>query len=100
MILRVAVEGGWFHALDAEGSPKTAADLAQRTGAEELLIGNSYLTDVVTCSTLKLTNSVVRFMRALTAAGIVEEKGPQTYASTPITKALTIPKIYDGIKHL
>jgi len=39
-------------------------------------------------------------MRVLTCAGFVDEVGPQTYASTPVTKALTIPKIYDGVKHL
>ena len=43
---------------------------------------------------------VVRLMRVLTAAGIVEEKGPQKYGATAITKALTIPKIYHGLVHL
>ena len=39
-------------------------------------------------------------MRVLVAGGFVDEVGSQTYASTPVTDALTVPKIYDGVKHL
>jgi len=52
-ITRIAIEGGWFIALADGNTPKTAADLAKRTGAEELLIGTvrnicrSSMTDAV-----------------------------------------------------
>ncbi|MCJ1374212.1 hypothetical protein MMC20_005444 [Loxospora ochrophaea] len=75
-----AIEAGWFRALATKNSPKTAADLAKATGTDELLIA--------------------RLMRVLTAAGIVDETAPQTYAATPITNALAVPKVYEGLRHL
>ena len=99
-VARVAIEGGWFDALGTTDSPKTAAELAKMTGAEELLIGKYAIAMACMNSGLKLLAFVVRLMRVLAAAGIVDEKGPQTYGATAITKALTIPGIYHGLIHL
>ena len=33
----IAIQGGWFEAL-ADGTPKTAKELASTTGAQEMLI--------------------------------------------------------------
>ena len=38
---RIGVEGGWFDALGKGRGPKTAAQLAEATGAETQLIGNA-----------------------------------------------------------
>ena len=38
-IVRIAIEGGWFRALTEGDGPKTAAELAKATGADESLIG-------------------------------------------------------------
>jgi len=99
-VARIAIEGGWFNALATADSPTTAAELATMTGAEELLIGKYSVTHTCLISVLILMVLVVRLMRVLTAAGIVDEKGPQTYGATAVTRALTIPKIYHGLIHL
>ncbi|KAI9875694.1 MAG: hypothetical protein M1830_008092 [Pleopsidium flavum] len=78
-VTRVAIEGGWFMALADGDQPKKATELAKATGAQRSLI--------------------VRLMRVLTSGGIVAEVGPETYASTPVSKALTYPPVYDGVKH-
>jgi len=39
----IAIDAGSVCALAEETTPKTAADLAKKTGAEELLIGEIYL---------------------------------------------------------
>ena len=38
-VVRIAIAGGWFEALNEGQGPKTASDLARVTGAEEMLIG-------------------------------------------------------------
>ena len=42
-VARIAIEGGWFDALGAVDSPKTAAELAKFTGAQELLISEYFV---------------------------------------------------------
>ena len=44
-VARIAIKGGWFDALGAADSPKTAAELAKITGAEELLISKYSIFD-------------------------------------------------------
>ena len=44
-VARIAIEGGWFDALGTRDCPKTAAELAKMTGAEELLIGKYPIAD-------------------------------------------------------
>ena len=41
-----------------------------------------------------------RTMKHLSATHIIAETGPDQFASTPISTALTIPKYCDGISYL
>lgn len=101
VVARVAIEGGWFIALADGDTPKTATELAKATGAQHLLIGESLSLQMARDKSSADTQlTTVRLMRVLTAGGIVTEVGPETYASTPVSKALTRPGVYDGIKHL
>ena len=47
-----------------------------------------------------MTSHIVRIMRPLSAINLVEETDPDTYAATPITRAMAIPSIAAGHIHL
>ena len=67
-VVRSAIELKWFiHLLDG---PKTAHQLAELSGADYLL--------------------VVRFMRVLSATGMVKEVGVQKYENLPAGKVLAV----------
>ncbi|KAL8998443.1 MAG: hypothetical protein Q9169_002480 [Polycauliona sp. 2 TL-2023] len=76
--VKIALEGKWFEVL-ADGNPKTALDIASATGAEPRLIE--------------------RIMMVLTATHVVNERGPQTYAASPLTNILLDPGWANGIRH-
>ncbi|KAK5050495.1 hypothetical protein LTR84_003776 [Exophiala bonariae] len=76
-VVRTALELDLFNFLE---DSTTAAQLAQKTGAEETLI--------------------VRLMRVLTGYGIVAELGEHTYGRTPLSQALTVPALRDLNKHI
>ena len=77
---RFALEYGILNALCESGGPMTAADLAQKTGADALLI--------------------VRNMRLVTYNGVCDEVDHGTYASNDRTRFLTLPAIAGGFNHL
>lgn len=67
-VVRSAIELKWFvHLLDG---PKTAHELAELSGADRLL--------------------VVRFMRVLSATGMIKEVGIQKYENMPAAKVLAV----------
>lgn len=67
-VVRSAIELKWFnHLLDG---PKTANELADLSGADHLL--------------------VVRFMRVLSATGMIKEVGVQRYENLPAAKVLAV----------
>lgn len=74
----VAIQAGWLAAL-ADGAPKTAADIAAVTASEPEL--------------------VARILRVLTATGVIDERGPKTYAVNPISQTLLDPGWTNGLKH-
>jgi hypothetical protein len=77
---RFALEYGILNALCESSGPITAADLAQKTGADALLI--------------------VRNMRLVTHNGVCDEVEHGTYASNDRTRFLTLPAIAGGFNHL
>ena len=77
---RFALEYGILNALCESGGPMTAADLAQKTGADALLI--------------------VRNMRLVTYNGVCDEVDHGTYAPNDRTRFLTLPAIAGGFNHL
>ncbi|KAH0848344.1 Demethylsterigmatocystin 6-O-methyltransferase [Fonsecaea pedrosoi] len=76
-VVRTALELDLFNLL---GQSTTASELAQKTGADVTLI--------------------VRLMRVLTGFHIVAELGEETYAATPVSRALTMPATADLNKHI
>ncbi|KIW97559.1 uncharacterized protein Z519_01143 [Cladophialophora bantiana CBS 173.52] len=76
-VVRTALELDLFNLL---GESTTAFELAQKTGADVTLI--------------------VRLMRVLTGFHIVSELGEETYAATPVSRALTMPATADLNKHI
>ncbi|OAP63286.1 hypothetical protein AYL99_02513 [Fonsecaea erecta] len=76
-VVRTALELDLFNLL---GQSTTASELAQKTGADVTLI--------------------VRIMRVLTGFHIVSELGEETYAATPVSRALTMPATADLNKHI
>ncbi|KIY03531.1 uncharacterized protein Z520_00222 [Fonsecaea multimorphosa CBS 102226] len=75
-VVRTALELDLFNLL---GQSTTASELAQKAGADVTLI--------------------VRIMRVLTGFHIVSELGEETYAATPVSRALTMPATADLNKH-
>ncbi|KAA6411723.1 MAG: hypothetical protein FRX48_05004 [Lasallia pustulata] len=79
MALRLGIDLGLFHILvEQNGKPVSAAELAERSRAELLLI--------------------VRIMRVISAIGFAAEAHEQSYVSTPLTKAITIPSLEAAVK--
>ncbi|KUJ10333.1 S-adenosyl-L-methionine-dependent methyltransferase [Mollisia scopiformis] len=78
-VVRLAVEMGLPHAL-VEGKTMTAAELAQKSGADHLL--------------------TVRVMRVLVAMDICDEIGEEHYESNPTTEALATPTWSGGMRYL
>lgn len=80
LCIRVAIELGILQAIAAKGGkPITAASLAQDLNVDELLI--------------------IRTMRPITHARIVNETGPATYSSNATTALITTPGGIGGEKH-
>lgn len=78
MCVRVALGLGLFDIL-VEKSPQTVSEIASLSRGEELLI--------------------LRLLRSLAAMGFVSEVGEDTFAATPVTKALTIAHVKAGVVH-
>ncbi|MCJ1255477.1 hypothetical protein MMC24_003293 [Lignoscripta atroalba] len=76
---RVAIDLGLYNIIAEGDNPKSAVELASISGGEQLLI--------------------VRIMRVLAAMGFVAEVDEQSYASTPITRAMAVPPLQAGHKH-
>lgn len=76
----VLIRCGVVTDLVAAGKPKTAKELAESTGAAEMLI--------------------IRMMRPLTAFGVFREVDVYTYESTPISQVLTAPHLLGGYQFL
>jgi len=79
IVVRTAIEGGWFDYLMKAGKSVTADELSKAIGAE--------------------TGLITRYMRVLIAEGMVGETGPDTYAPSRTTVAYTIPGLKDAIIH-
>lgn len=79
VVVRTAIEGGWFEYLLKAGKPVTADELSKATGAEKGL--------------------VTRYMSVLIAEGIVSETGLETYAPGKNMLAYTIPGLKDAVIH-
>ena len=94
--MRTALELDLFNLL---GESTTASELANRTGADETLIGVPV--SVAKTSPASLTNPefAVRMMRVLTGFNIVSEIEEHKYAHTPLSRALTMPATADLNKH-
>jgi len=67
--IRVCQEWGILQALAARKAPMTAAELSQETSVDELMI--------------------VRIIRLVVHAGLVDEIGPSTYMANPATSFAT-----------
>ncbi|KAK5128868.1 hypothetical protein LTR85_000201 [Meristemomyces frigidus] len=79
--IRFAIEYGIVQTISAKlGEPVSAAELAQTSGAEELLI--------------------IRTMRLVTHDGVCDEVGHGIYAANDRTKFLTMPAILGGFTHV
>lgn len=76
----VLIRCGVVTDLVAAGKPKTAKELAESTGAAEMLI--------------------IRMMRPLTAFGVFREVDVYTYESTPISQILTAPPLIGGYQFM
>lgn len=76
MAIRVCIDLKVFAMLSEAKGPMTSADLAQSTGAEELLLK--------------------RFMRAICAINFADEVGLNTYAANAITKTIALPTLEAG----
>ncbi|CRG86000.1 Demethylsterigmatocystin 6-O-methyltransferase [Talaromyces islandicus] len=71
-----SIKLGLFKALSKDDKPKTAAQLAETTGAEPVFLS--------------------RILKHLGAMGVINETGPDTYKPTNFAKTLTIQKYADG----
>ncbi|MCJ1321078.1 hypothetical protein MMC15_006420 [Xylographa vitiligo] len=79
MSLRMGVELRLFHFLvEHNGRPVSAADLADFSNAELLL--------------------VIRVMRVISTTGFAKEVGMQSYIATPLTVAITTPALEGAMK--
>ncbi|TVY78546.1 O-methyltransferase lepI [Lachnellula suecica] len=79
MSLRVGIDLRLFHLLvESNGKPLSAAELAEKSNAEELL--------------------VVRLMRVLCSIGFAAEAGEQSYVATDLTRAITKPSLEAALK--
>ncbi|KIJ48665.1 hypothetical protein M422DRAFT_777827 [Sphaerobolus stellatus SS14] len=78
--LMVMMQMGVINDLVKGGKPKTAKELSTSCGGDEMLI--------------------IRMMRPLVALGICHETDVQTYASTPVSEALTTPALSGGFQYM
>jgi hypothetical protein len=78
--LMVLIRAGVVKDLVTAGKPKTAKELADSTGAAEMLI--------------------IRMMRPLVALGVFRETDNYTYDSTPISQTLMAPPLISGYQFM
>lgn len=76
---KIAIDLKLFEELVARKRPMTIQDLAQATGAQDVLLG--------------------RILRYLAAFNLIVEAGVDQFEATPITHALTVPGFAAGVKH-
>lgn len=94
--IRVALEKSFFHVIAARGGKHiTASEISKVTGADELLTSES--TDIDD-RTLLIFN-IVRIMRIITAIGLCDEVGPQTYSANEKTRFKILPGAIGAEKH-
>ncbi|KAL1983736.1 hypothetical protein VTN96DRAFT_9992 [Rasamsonia emersonii] len=74
--IEIAIDLGVFKVLAKDEKPKSAAELAEATGAEPVFLS--------------------RILKHLAAMGVIYERGPDVYAATNFAKTLTIQKYGDG----
>jgi hypothetical protein len=79
VVIRTAIEVGWFDYLLNAGKPVTADELSKVTGAEKGL--------------------VTRYMRVIIAEGIVIETGLETYAPGRTAVGYRLPGLKDAVIH-
>lgn len=89
----------------ASSGPITAAELAEITKADKLLIGKHRQTILCILSllwqfTFTCLILLVRIMRPLTYMKVFDEVGVETYTWTPISHFLTMPSVAGGYKFM
>lgn len=87
-IIRIAIDLDIFKIIASHG-PLTATQIHERTGGDATLIckspGRCLMPDLIPS---------VRFLRVLSAAGYIRETGKQTFAASPLTKALNADGVW------
>ncbi|KAJ5104579.1 hypothetical protein NUU61_001926 [Penicillium alfredii] len=76
---KIAVDLKLFETLVSQGRSMSVQELAQKTGAQDVLLG--------------------RILRYLAAFNLVSETGVDQFEATPVTQTLTVPGFAAGIKH-
>ncbi|KAF2971686.1 hypothetical protein GQX73_g1866 [Xylaria multiplex] len=95
---KVCVEMNLFELLIKRGTAVTSDELAEQSGAEELLISIYTPPLIPTWGVVKLTNFQARLLRALASVGLVADVGNRTWQATPVTQALAVEGVAAGLR--
>lgn len=78
-VVRIATRLQIFHVLERSNGPVTSKELAQKTGADHVLL--------------------VRLLRCLVVIYAIGEAGVDSYVPNKVTKNLIVPQLEAGINH-
>lgn len=96
MSAKVAVDLKLFQYIVAKNGPITAAELANLSGAEELLIGTVLSITSISYQEQVLISVLVRILRPLAATGFIIEAGVKTWTASPVSHAMATNEIAAG----